>query len=57
MRRVEPGRDQPARFVALAAGVGEADIWPGAEGERAMLAAVDIVGAPELRPVWADEQI
>jgi len=57
VRGIEPGRDQPARLVTLAARVGEADIRPGAEGERAVLAAVDIVEAPELRPVGADEQV
>ena len=57
LRRVEVGRDQPASFVPLAACIGEPDVGPGAEGEGAVLVAVDIVETPEFRPVWSNEQI
>lgn len=35
----------------------ETDMRPGAEGQGAVLAVVDIVETPELRAVWSDEQI
>jgi hypothetical protein len=41
----------------LAARIGEADIRPDAESESAVLAAMDIIKAPELRPVRSNEQV
>jgi len=57
VRGIEPGRDQLARLVAPLARIGEADVGPGAEGKRALLAEIGVVKTPELPTVWLDEKI
>ncbi len=57
VRGVEPRGDHPPRVIALRAGIGESDLRPGAERQRALLAEMGIVEAPELPAVRLDQKI